>query len=58
MINDFSSFTSCYRNVLLKVISFNDCFVSFKYNGWFQVVDIRVTCYYNGLIPNVVYDRY
>ena len=53
MINDFSSFTRWYSNVLLKVVGFNDFFVSFKCNWWFQVVDIRVTCYYNGLIPGL-----
>ena len=57
MINDFSSFTRWYSNVLVKVVDFNDVFVAFKCNWWFQVVDIRVTCYYNDLIPSAVYDR-
>ena len=39
MINDSSSFACWYSNVLLKVVGFNDFFVSFKCNSWFQVVD-------------------
>ena len=54
MINDCSSFTRWNSKLLVQAVGFNNFFVLFKCNWWFQVVNIRVTSYYNTVLFQVL----